>query len=205
MNKAILAWINCYGAWDPINRSPVETIGYDQYLDGVVRALGVLDGRLQAVYIAGGMYDSLGKTECETVAPELLRRLRSNNSAVSEIAADEMSVTSIGIARTFLQTWQEKHSDTIPLLFCDQVRYATNAYVLEYFIKELSIPAPPVVEMLVPIERLDTHPNSTPGKQAEKLATLREKGVLECERIELEARKEHVARKIEGQGFKVYR
>ncbi|HSI20749.1 MAG TPA: hypothetical protein VLA04_03545, partial [Verrucomicrobiae bacterium] len=129
--KPIVAWINCYGHWDPENRNPVETAGYDQYLTGVTQALYALQDRVGAVYISGGMYDSLHRTECATTAPEILRRLSALKSNIRTILADESSVTSISIAKKFLDTWEKEYPNHAPLLFCDEVRFPANAYVLE--------------------------------------------------------------------------
>jgi hypothetical protein len=184
----ILAWVNCYGAWAPGLRHPVETIGYDQYLEGVANALAALKDQIEAVYVSGGLRDQHGRTECETTIPELQRRLEAKSASGLKFVADEASVTSITIARTFLDTWQAKYPRHTPILFCDQVRSETNAYTLEYLAKKAGYDLPPLSEVLVPIPRLDNHPNSTPEKQAEKLKYMREKGIEEVEKMEIEAR-----------------
>lgn len=185
----ILVWVNCYGSWAPGLRHPVETIGYDQYLEAVTRAITSVQDRVELIYVSGGMRDAMGRTECETTVPELQRRLRERGVSHLVIKTDEGSITSMSIVKKFLQTWQAHHPKTIPLLFCDQVRYDTNAYSLEYFAKKFGYSIPPVNELLVPFPRLDNHPNSTPEKQAEKLKYLQEKGVEEVERLEIEARR----------------
>jgi hypothetical protein len=184
----ILAWVNCYGAWDPQMRHPVETIGYDHYLETVAKALAALKDRVSVVYVSGGLTDAKGRTECATTIPELVRRLKQKGAGNIVTKADEASFTSITIARTFLTTWQDQHQDATPLLFCDQVRYQTNAYTLAYFAGKFGYFMPPINELLIPIPRLDTHPNSTLEKQAEKLKLMKETGVEELERTEIAAR-----------------
>ncbi|HVQ44257.1 MAG TPA: hypothetical protein VMT30_04810 [Candidatus Saccharimonadia bacterium] len=185
----ILAWINCYGGWTPELRHPVETIGYDQYLESIANALAALEGRIEAVYVSGGMRDPAGRTECETTIPEISRRLQRRGVSGLSMNADEQSLTSITIARKFLELWQAKYAGCIPLLFCDQARYETNAYVLKQFAETSRRDLPPIHEVLIPIPRLDNHPNSTPEKQAEKLRHLKEKGIEAVEKLEIEARR----------------
>lgn len=204
MEKPILAWVNCYGAWAPDLRHATETMGYSQYLDGVANAIACLGDMVAAVYLSGGMYDAKDRTECETTAPELLRRLKAAGSPVTTITADEASVTSIAIARTFLQVWQSDHKDKTPVLFCDEARYGTNAYVLEELAKELHIDLTPVVEVLFPVRRVDVHPNSSPAKQAEKLEVMKREGIAAVEAKEMEARQEHVAKKTPGTPFRTF-
>jgi len=192
MQKPILAWMNCYGSWAPELRQPIETIGYNEYLNAVVDALVVLKDRVEVLYVSGGMYDQNGKTECETTIPELIKRLQAKGVTSLEIIADEKSVTSITIVKTFLTVWQEKYQDHLPILFTDEARYATNAYTLRYFSDKFGLQIPPIGEILIPIPRKDCHQNSTPEKQAEKLRLLKEQGVEEVERMEMDARKEHL-------------
>ena len=136
----IIAWINCYGAWAPDLRHPVETIGYDQYLEGATNALVALNEHIKAIYVSGGMIDQVGRTECETTVPEILRRL--NRKGVHDTVA-----------------------------------------------KKYGYHLPPINQTLIPLPRLDNHPNSTPEKQAEILKSMQEKGIDEVERSILEARR----------------
>jgi hypothetical protein len=188
-SPSILAWVNCYGGWSPELRHPIETIGYDQYLAGVTDALISLKGRLQAVYVSGGMRDEHGGIECDTTIAELQRRLKAKGVTGLAFHPDPDSLTSITIARKFIQTWQAEYAACAPILFCDQARSATNAYALGQLARELGAPLPPTIDVLVPIPRLDRHPNSTPDKQAEKLKLMQERGLDEVERLELEARR----------------
>lgn len=187
MNTPLLIWINAYGSWDPELRDPVETIGYNQYLNEVASHLAVLKDRVQAVYLSGGMKDANGQTEAATTIPELEKRLAARGVTLT-IQADEQSLTSISIVKKFLQTWQEQYAECHPLLFCDEVRYATNAYVLEQLAQQQGITLPPVNQVLVSIKRLDIHPNSTQEKQQEKLERMRERGIDAVEEEELALR-----------------
>lgn len=184
----ILVWVNCYGAWDPQLRHPVETIGYDQYLEAIANSLVALKNRLAVVYVSGGMRDAKGRTECATTVPELAHRLVRKGAAGITIKADEDSLTSMTVAKTFLNTWQGQHPECTPILFCDQVRFHVNAYTLAYYAGKFGYFMPPLQELLIPLARPDTHPNSSPEKQAEKLKLLKEKGVEEVERLEIAER-----------------
>lgn len=194
MNKKILFWVNCYGAWDPESRWSIETIGYDQYLSAVVRSIEVLKDRIEAFYISGGMYDSKSRVECETVKPELEKRLSEKNIKL-DINTDEESITSVMIMKKFLETWKEKYTKCEPIIIVDKVRYEVNKFTFEYFCKELKITSISVVDTIIPFERLDNHPNGTTEKQAEKLKLMKEKGVEYVESIIKEARKEHLKKK----------
>ncbi len=185
----ILVWVNCYGAWAPDLRHPIETIGYDQYLEGITNAIATIADRIEVIYASGGMVDQQGRTECATTIPELMQRMKTKSSNQFTIQADEDSLTSISIARKFLQVWSTQYPETTPLLFCDQVRYDTNAFVLEQLAKQNGLELPNIASILIPIHRLDIHPNSTPEKQAEKLKVMKEKGVDEVEKMEIEARR----------------
>lgn len=186
--KRVLVWINCYGGWRPDLRDPAETKGYDQYLDGVVDRLSNLDGEIEAIYLSGGMLDNDGQTECETTGPELKKRL-SKIGINRPIQYDEESITSPSIARKFLQTWHEKYTGCQPILFTDKVRFITNAYSLEYFSQKYQIELPPIEKILIPIERLDTHPHSTIEYQKRKLERMKKEGVEAIEREEIEKRR----------------
>ena len=186
----ILAWVNCYGAWDPQLRHPVETIGYDHYLQSIADALAALKDRIEVVYVSGGLVDAKGRTECATTIPELARRIKQKGAGNVTLKADEISLTSMTVAKTFLNTWQDQHHEAQPILFCDHVRYQVNAYTLAYYAGKFGYFVPPISELLIPIVRLDTNPNSTPEKQAEKLKLMKEKGVEEVERLEIEARRD---------------
>lgn len=187
-DKRVLAWINCYGGWNPDLRDPAETRGYDQYLDGVVHHLNDLEGGIEAIYLSGGMLDSDGQTECETTGPELKKRL-SKIGINLPIQYDEESVTSPSIARKFLQTWREEYTGCQPILFTDKVRFITNAYSLKYFSQKYQIELPPIEKILIPIERLDIHPHSTIEYQKQKLERMKKEGVEAIEREEIEKRR----------------
>jgi hypothetical protein len=180
--------MNCYGSWDPEHRHPIETIGYNDYLDAVVTATTLFKSRIKHFYISGGMKDTVNKTECETTKPELERRLREKNITDIAIQSDEKSLTSMSIVREFLTTWQEKFSECQPILFVDQVRYENNCYTLTYFAEKLGLTIPPAREIIVGIPRLDIHPNSTPEAQSKKLAYMKEHGVEAVEKMEIEQR-----------------
>jgi hypothetical protein len=184
----ILVWINCYGAWDPAVRSPVETIGYSQYLDGVAQAVVGLGLGVEKIYFSGGMRDAQNRTECATTIPELRRRLYLSEYPAFVPEADEESLTSITIVRTFLRTWKEHYSHTAPILFCDEVRYEVNAYTLEKLAEEMGTTLPPINQVLIPIPRLDIHPNSTDEKQAQRLTAMKERGIDQVEQEEITAR-----------------
>ena len=188
MDKPILAWMNCYGAWAPELRDPIETAGYSEYLDAVVDHLAVLKSRLSALYVSGGMRDEQGRTECETTIPELRKRLEVKGITDLEIVADEESLSSITIDRIFLRTWRDRYSDHYAILFCDEARYPTNAYVLEYFGAMFGIELPPISEILIPLNRRDIHPNSRPEVQVKKLLEMKMLGVEEVERRIVESR-----------------
>ncbi|MCX6810619.1 MAG: hypothetical protein NTY30_02710 [Candidatus Berkelbacteria bacterium] len=191
MNKKVLIWMNCYGAWDPESRHKVETTGYDQYLNTVVKKISTLKNRIAAFWISGGMYDSLHRTECETVKPELKKRFDANNINL-EISTDEDSITSAMIMKKFLQVWKDKYFDCEPIIFVDQVRYEINKYTFEHYCKELGIKKLEAEKVIIPVERLDIHPNSTPEFQSRKLTLMKEKGVEYVEELEKEVRKEHL-------------
>jgi hypothetical protein len=174
--QPIIAWINCYGAWDPSLRHPIETIGYDQYLTAVVAALAPLKDRVEQIYISGGMLDEAGRTECATVKPELTRRLRLAGIEVP-IVTDEDSVTSVEIAKKFVTTVLAHYPNHIPLLFVDAVRAEVNNYVVDHYFTEAGKPLASTRTVVVPLPRLDIHPNSTPEVQQAKLAEMKEKGI----------------------------
>ena len=184
-NPRILIWINCYGAWAPDLRQPIETIGYDQYLSGVTSAVVSLKDQVDTIYVSGGLLDKNGRSECATTIPELQRRLSTVGVSRVTIQADESSITSISIARKFLEVWHSEYPETIPMLFCDQVRYETNLFILDHLKKVNQYVLPPLREILIPIPRLDNHQNSTPEKQAEKLNHMRQLGVDEVERLQI--------------------
>lgn len=186
--------MNCYGAWAPELRHPIETVGYNQYLNVFVGAVFVLKDQIEAVYISGGMYDSLDRTECETVKPELLRRFEEKNIPFS-IQTDEESITSTMIMKKFLETWKNEYAKCTPIIFVDEVRYEINKFTFEYYCKEFGIDGLKSRDAVAPIARLDIHPRSTVEKQAEKLALMKKKGVEYVENIELEVRKKHLKKK----------
>jgi hypothetical protein len=190
--QPILVWVNSYGPWSPEFRTPVETIGSDMYLNQVADAIVVFKNRVSDIYVSGGMYDAENLTECETVIPELKRRLAARGFARPTIHPDEGSVTSITIIRTFLETWHKSYSHHTPVFFTDEARYTTNAYIMEYFVKKLGLQFPPIDEVMIPVRRIDDHPDSSPEKQAEKLHKMKTLGVEEVERQRIQARKEHL-------------
>lgn len=183
--------MNCYGAWDPESRWSIETIGYDQYLDAVIRSIELLNGRIEAFYISGGMYDSRGRTECETVKLELEKRLSEKNIKL-DINTDEESITSTMIMRKFLETWKKEYAKYEPIIIVDKVRYEVNKFTFEYYCKEFKITSLKAIDTIIPFERLDNHPNGTAEKQAEKLRVMKEKGIEYVESIILDKRKEHL-------------
>jgi hypothetical protein len=178
--------MNCYGAWDPKLRSEVETFGYNQYLAAFVDKVELWKNEIGAIYISGGMKDSLGRTECETTKPELLKRFAGKGLSF-EILTDEESVTSQMILVKFLETWQSKYGEMIPFLFVDENRYETNKFVLKYYIEKLGIELN-IDEILIALPRKDDHPNSTIEFQEKKIQMMRELGVEEVGRLEKEAR-----------------
>lgn len=189
--KKYLIWMNCYGGWAPEFRSSIETKGYDQYLNEFVRKITPLKNKIKAIYISGGMYDPLGRTECETTKPELEKRMTSAGIEFP-IDSDEESVTSASIMEKFLTVWKEKFFETIPLLFVDEVRYEINCFTFHYFCQKLKIEDLKAENVIIPLARLDDHPNSTKEMQDKKLKLMQEKGVAYVEELERKARKEHL-------------
>ena len=187
--KPLLAWMNCYGAWDPSLRRPIETIGYDQYLDAFVAAVKPFEGSIGGIVISGGMLDALGRTECATTKPELERRLTAAGLEGIGIETDEESLTSMSIARRFVQRATEQLDTVTPLLFVDAVRYESNLFTVQYFCDKLSSPINDVRKVIVPLPRLDDDPHSTREFQEKKLAMMKEKGIEAIERSEEESRK----------------
>jgi len=185
--KRILFWVNCYGGWAPEERHPIETIGYSQYLDGVVSAILPISNHVDVIWVSGAMIDSQGRLESETTAAEISRRLDRQGISI-EIKTDSESITSMSIARKFLHTWHSEFPDHIGLLTCDQVRYESNMWMLTDLAQQENIEIPTAREILIPLHRVDIHPNSTPEKQAEKLALMREKGIAWVEAEEIKAR-----------------
>jgi len=186
-----LIWMNCYGSWAPHLRREIETLGYDHYLDDTVQFIAKIADRVEAFYISGGMYDADGKTECETTKPELLKRF--NKVGVDlQIQTDEGCFTSTAIMKKFLTTWRKEYLDCSPIIIVDKARLAVNQYVFDYFCHQLSIENLSANEVVVSFERLDDHPNSQPLAQEQKLKILKEIGVEAVDKLELEARKEHI-------------
>lgn len=189
--KSIFAWINCYGGWDPGLRTPIETIGYDQYLDGIVKALTPFKDRVTGIVVSGGMRDVLGRTECETTKPELqLRFSIAGFTALPEIESDEHSITSISIARAFVRRAAKGSTNTSYLLFVDSVRYESNLYTVDYFCEQYSYPIQDVRQCVVPIPRLDDHPHSSKEFQDKKLLLMKERGIEAIEQEEKDRRRE---------------
>lgn len=188
MDKKYLIWINCYGGWNPELRDCIEMEGYSRYLQDIVNYLAKIKSRIRVIYLSGGMLDKDGRTECETVGPELSKRL-SKIGIDLPIQYDEDSVTSPSIARKFLQTWRKEYPDCQPILFTDQVRFITNSYSLEYFSQKYGIDLPSIEKILIPIERQDTHPHSTIEYQEEKLERMKKEGVEAVETEEIRERR----------------
>lgn len=186
--KKYLIWINCYGGWNPDFRDSIEMEGYSQYLQGVVDYLNGIEGKIAAIYLAGGMLDKDGRTECKTVGPEFKKRL-SKAGIDLPVQYDEESITSPSIARNFLLTWHKRYADCQPLLFTDKVRFITNAYSLEYFSQKYHIALPSIVQVLIPIKRQDTHPHSTTKYQQQKLERMKNEGVEVLEMEEVQQRR----------------
>ena len=187
MSKKVLVWINCYGHWQPEDRDPLETIGYNQYLASFVESVVSLKNRIDRIYISGGMLNSKGLTECETVEPELTRRLKTLGLTI-QIVRDEESLTTISIARRFVETAKEKISNCTPLLFCDEVRYQTNLYLVAYFAKKVNFSISPK-QVVVPLARLDNHPDSSLATQKEKIERMQREGVEVVESEEINKRR----------------
>lgn len=193
-NKKYLVWMNCYGAWAPELRHPIETIGYNSYLNDFIEAIVPLASEVADIYISGGMYDSLDRTECETTKPELEKRFRKLGLNFL-IKTDEKSVTSIDIMERFLTTWKNQYPDTIPILFVDEPRYETNCFTFEYFCQKYGINNLDAKSVIISLARLDNHPNSTLETQAEKLKLMKEKGVEYVNGLEHKDRKEYLDKK----------
>lgn len=188
-NQKTIIWINCYGAWDPIHRSEVETKGYNQYLDSVVELIFSKKENIDIIIISGGMVDFQNRTEVETVKPELEKRLNKKNIKIP-IETDEESITTIAIARKFVQTLKNKYPDHQAFLVCDDVRYTLNCYLVEYFTRRESyyklIPADKYV---IAFNREDDNPHSTYEYQNSKLEEMKNLGV---EYVESEQMKERI-------------
>jgi hypothetical protein len=188
--KNIYCWVNCYGAWDPLIRDPIETIGYDSYLTSVAHAIALLGERVVGCTVSGGAKDALGRVEVDTVIPELQRRLgeRGVHVAVTPDERNQVSLSSMAIARNFIQhmvDFPELHH----LLFVDVVRYESNLWVVEQLAAEVGIELASPRAHVVPVARLDQHPSSTPQFQADKLALMKQQGIAEIEQVEYEVRK----------------
>ncbi len=179
-SKPILAWINAYGAWDATLRDPIEMRGYDQYLDALVNYLKNVNGQVKAVYFSGGMLDTKGRTECETVIPILKQRL-AEYGIVVPIHADTESITSIGIAQKFVHTYLSTYANHQPLLFCDEVRVEVNTYAVQYFLDESGRPDISASSVVIGLPRQDIHPHSTIQHQQEKLTHMKQVGVMEAD------------------------
>lgn len=186
--------MNCYGSWAPELRHPIETIGYDQYLNAFVEAATLFKDRIADIYISGGMFDENNMTECETTKPELEKRFKNKGIEIN-IKVDEDSFTSASIMKKFLTTWQTSYRDCLPLLFVDENRYETNSYFFNEFCRDLDISDLKLLDTIVPLPRLDNHPHSTKDYQKQKIAIMKEKGIDFMEKSELEKRKVHVEKR----------
>lgn len=191
--KKLLIWMNCYGSWAPELRHPIETIGYNQYLDAFVESISLFKERISDIYISGGMFDANDMSECETTKPELERRFK-NKRMETNIKTDEDSFTSASIMKKFLTTWKNNYQETIPLIFIDEARFETNKYSFEQFCKELGIDLDPL-STIIPLPRPDNHPHSTKEFQQQKVELMKEKGIDFVEEAELEKRKEHIEKR----------
>jgi len=178
-NKKIIFWLNCYGHWQPETRQPIEMIGYNQYLNAFIKAVVLLKDRIEAIYISGGLLNSQGQSEAETLKLEIKKRLNSTKINLP-IYLDEKSLSTITITRVFVKTIKEKYPNYIPILVCDEVRYKTNCYLIEYFSKQFNFKLDPK-ETVLPLPRIDTHPNSTIEAQSQKLQAMKLEGVEEIE------------------------
>lgn len=175
-SKPLLIWINCYGTWDPQLRDPVETEGYNQYLNAIAEYLSTIKEQIDTIYISGGMLDTLGRTECQTVKPELEQRLSSIGITTS-IQTDEESLTSISIVKKTIATWHDRFPNHQLILICDSVRAEVNKYVLEQVLAQHNVTDVAADNIVVSFPRKDTHPHSTPEFQAKKLQAMKEKGI----------------------------
>lgn len=180
--------MTCYGGWAPDLRSRIEIRGHDEYLNGVVDFVVKNNKNIVSFFISGGMFDSKGRTECETVRPELIRRLAVKGIQIN-IETDKKSITGQEIMEKFLSTWQSEYSDADPVLFVDQVRAEVNRYSFHYYCKKLGIDNLNE-DVIHPLHRLDDHPDSTLEKQAKKLKMMKEKGVDFVEKEERKIRLE---------------
>lgn len=175
-NNKVLVWINCYGDWDPENRDPVQMIGYDRYLESCVRAILLLRNRIEKVYLSGGMKNLNDQAECETTKPELEKRLADNGVNDLVIDTDDMCLTSADAIKKLLVCWKEKYSDSSPLYFCDEARYQTNSFIFNSYCDELRITNLESKNVIVPIERIDNHPNSGNEMQQKKMESMLKNG-----------------------------
>ena len=176
MKQPILAWANSYGAWAPDVRHPLEVIGHNDYLNGLADAVSILKSRVSLLYVSGGQRDVKGLSECDTVIPELNRRLERRVVRSVRIISDDESQDGIAVINTFLAVWQADYARHQPLLFTDEARYAVNAYLLDFLAKKMGFELQPE-HVLVPIRRLDIHPSSSPAYQAHKLVRLKREGL----------------------------
>ncbi len=191
--RKILFWVNCYGGWDPDRRNPLETIGYNHYLNQVVEALVVLKDQLGAIHVSGGMYDDKGQTEIETTIPELKRRLRLQGIQ-TEIHGDDESVTSISIVKKCLSTLKHYYPDDAPILVSDTFRAEINRYTVQEVAAQLGLVVEPR-KVVLAFDRQDDHPHSTIEQQAKKLARMKKIGADAMEREDMAERQAHIKKK----------
>lgn len=161
--------------------------GYDEYLTAAVKTIENLKPPVKAIHLSGGMLDENGLTECQTVKPELEKRLR-ECGITTPIITDEESLTTISIAKKFVSTYLHQYPAYKPLLFTDEVRAEVNRYAVGYFLKQAGESIESVDDMVVPLPRHDTHPHSTIEFQRKKLEEMKKRGIEEVDKVTFEKR-----------------
>lgn len=183
----VLAWLMCYGHWNPAYRPPLETIGHNQYLDKFVESMIPIKERVDYIYISGGVIDSRGKTEYQTVKPELDRRLSEVDLKVP-LLADVGSIVDISSIKTFCKTLKETYSNHTPLLFCSSARYQVDYFLLDYFGKQFGLSLNPAATV-VPLSVIDIRPDSHPRTLEDLMKRMRAEGVEKVESQEVDKRR----------------
>jgi hypothetical protein len=181
--KKILAWLFCYGHWDPVYKSPVETIGHDQYLRAFVESLVPIKDRIDYIYLSGGVTDAQGKTECKTVKPEVDARLNQLGLKLP-ILEDIGSLINITTVKTFAKTLKETYQHHSPLLYCSRSRYELNYYLVSYFGKQFNLSLNPI-EIVAPLSIIDTRPDSAPKYQSDLIERIKKEGMDKIEAEEI--------------------
>jgi len=183
----VVVWINCYGGWDPARRHPIETMGYSQYLDGIVEGLATIKSRIAAIYISGGMVDALGQTECSTTGPELVRRLKQKGIQES-LLYDEVSVTTPTIVHRWIETIRAEYPGKSTVLFCDEARIEINRNLAGYYAEKLGEDPEVWKWSIYGIDRPDITERSTKEYQATKWQRMLAEGVEHVENEEMALR-----------------